>query len=318
MELHIETASYCNASCVFCGYRNMTREKGRMSSSLFKSIIQQVAEMKTSVFLKLAHYNEFFLDDRWFDFMKYVDDTAPKTIVHIPTNGSCLTDENLEKLITVTTFKEILFSIYSFNPRSYHELIGLPPETIGMIKNAVMTIFERRKDVRGWLGCSMELLSVEDIVCFWEAALSLMRKYPQLQPAHHVINRYGLNKEFMEGRCFYFPPERCCERPCWEPFTTMTVLYNGDVCGCCFDVNGDVHLGSLKEERLIDIWNGEKLREFREKHIRGRRGEIPLCNGCSQPCGNESAYRLFETEGVLFGKGGIPILVKQGVAASKA
>jgi len=39
-------------------------------------------------------------------------------------------------------------------------------------------------------------------------------------------------------------------------------------------------IGDAAKESLMDIWNGEALKQFRLTHLRGQRDSIPACNGC--------------------------------------
>ena len=38
---------------------------------------------------------------------------------------------------------------------------------------------------------------------------------------------------------------------------------------CCLDYEGDIELGNVKEQKLVDIINGDKYQEIRKNHIEG-------------------------------------------------
>ena len=50
---------------------------------------------------------------------------------------------------------------------------------------------------------------------------------------------------------------------CVPLFETFTILSNGNVVPCCFDLKGELVLGNIYKESIFDIWNNEKYSEIR-------------------------------------------------------
>ena len=51
------------------------------------------------------------------------------------------------------------------------------------------------------------------------------------------------------------------------------------------DLTGEFNiklLGNLEEERIHDIWRGEKLRMIRHCHVHAELKDIPICKNCSK------------------------------------
>ena len=71
------------------------------------------------------------------------------------------------------------------------------------------------------------------------------------------------------------------EEPCYELFRRIHVLYDGTVIFCaCRDFNAELKIGNIFEQRIIDIWRGEKLSLLRSNWMKGN---IPkLCKGCER------------------------------------
>lgn len=63
-----------------------------------------------------------------------------------------------------------------------------------------------------------------------------------------------------------------CDQDPWE---TVHILSNGNVVVC--EVHDEVPLGSLKEQKLSEIWHSEKYRQFRRRYMLGT---IPECRDC--------------------------------------
>ena len=67
---------------------------------------------------------------------------------------------------------------------------------------------------------------------------------------------------------------------CPIPFYNLSVNCDGSVSSCCYDWNHTTLVGDLKKETLFDVWNGEKLNDFRKMHAEFRKKEHPTCGKC--------------------------------------
>lgn len=65
-------------------------------------------------------------------------------------------------------------------------------------------------------------------------------------------------------------------------FYTLYILPNGDVITCC-DPPYPIVLGNIKNESLIDMWNGKRRKEFLRMQLQGNRHKHPVCQRCIQP-----------------------------------
>jgi MoaA/NifB/PqqE/SkfB family radical SAM enzyme len=54
---------------------------------------------------------------------------------------------------------------------------------------------------------------------------------------------------------------------CKHPWMSMTIKSNGEAAMCMEDFNNEIILGDAVKESLLDIWNGEKYRQFRKDHF---------------------------------------------------
>ena len=59
---------------------------------------------------------------------------------------------------------------------------------------------------------------------------------------------------------------------CQFPWSSMTIKSDGFAVQCVEDFNNEIILGDAKTEKLIDIWNGEKYKQFRLNHFDVRPG----------------------------------------------
>lgn len=121
-EIEIETLNRCNGKCSFCPV-NATqpqREYAKMTSELFYSIINQLAELDYSGKISLFSNNEPFLDERIVEFQKYIREKLPKAKCCLYTNGTLLT---LDLYLEIIKYLDLLVIDDYSNDRSLSENI---------------------------------------------------------------------------------------------------------------------------------------------------------------------------------------------------
>lgn len=67
--------------------------------------------------------------------------------------------------------------------------------------------------------------------------------------------------------------------PCLYPFEQVIVRPDGKLSLCCNDAVGNVTMGDLNNEKLIEIWRGKKYRVIRENMLKDRELN-KLCKNC--------------------------------------
>ena len=102
-HIEIETINRCNGSCSFCpvNHKDDPREKAVMSEELFKSIVNQLAEINYSGRFTTFSNNEPLLDERIIDFNRYAREQLPKARIHMFTNGTLLDIDKFVELVDV-------------------------------------------------------------------------------------------------------------------------------------------------------------------------------------------------------------------------
>ena len=69
--------------------------------------------------------------------------------------------------------------------------------------------------------------------------------------------------------------------PCYRPWLTFTVLWDGRVSLCCADFDGKTILGNLNTQTIAEIWNAETYRNVRREHLES--GGPDVCRACDLP-----------------------------------
>lgn len=78
-------------------------------------------------------------------------------------------------------------------------------------------------------------------------------------------------------------------RMCYQPWTSVNVLADGQVYACCV-VNEDMAIGDLKTEPLPAIIEGEKATTLKRRLLEGEIAGI-MCHGCpNAPMGETAEF----------------------------
>ena len=71
--------------------------------------------------------------------------------------------------------------------------------------------------------------------------------------------------------------------PCYRPWLTFTVLWDGRVSLCCADFDGREVLGDLRTQTIKDVWNSDAYRQVRRDAPRSRRpGHLPVVRSAEE------------------------------------
>jgi len=92
-NVELEVNSMCNRTCRHCPNSSAKRPLGYMRESLFKKIIDELAEMDFDGTVSYHFYGEPLLDRRLPDFVEYTSRTVPHSKPGIYSNGDFLTLE---------------------------------------------------------------------------------------------------------------------------------------------------------------------------------------------------------------------------------
>ena len=71
-------------------------------------------------------------------------------------------------------------------------------------------------------------------------------------------------------------------KSCRQIYRRMTIFADGSVVPCDQDFNAQIPLASIREQSLIDIWQGLSLHELRESHLTENFCPNILCSRCRQ------------------------------------
>jgi len=261
--LQIETTNYCNGKCVFCPVPEMKRERGFMSMDLFKKIIDDAVDMQPDMVLPFLN-GEPFIDKDIFDRIAYVNEKLPHAKVCLYSNGNLLDDEKARKLAALRIWA-VNFSLNAVSNETRRDLMGLDLEPA--YENVM-----RYRMLDPTVGLAASMILDPTYVTGYEA-----------EEFKRFFSAKGINpRVFLPGNwAGKLRPSYNTRQVCCRPTTHMTVLWDGRVPLCCFDVEGEVIMGDLNTETIKGVWDGERFTHFRTKNAKGERKDLELCGNCT-------------------------------------
>ena len=265
-SIQIETANVCNAECLMCAYPRMRRQKGFMSSDLYKKITNEACSLGVSL-VNLNFMGEPLLDKEVIERIRYAKSKG--LLVSFYTNGSLL-DKKMGKLLIDSGIDRISVSFDGFSRQTYERIrIGLKfDKVLGNVTNLLKIKKEMGRGARVFI----HLITLPEN----KGEITDFRRYWS-NIADGVFIAFcrdwgGKVKELTS--LSPFTKKQLPRVPCFWLWDLLVVLWTGEVTVCCNDFEGQLKIGDLRYQTLADVWYGTELGTLREAHLKGELNRI--------------------------------------------
>ena len=262
--LQLESSTACSARCIFCPHSELKRPQGSMSDELYIKILNDAARCGIKQVLLFLN-GEPFIFSRIFQWLDELRSRGMTTIFY--TNASHLDSEKAARLVRYSdTVTNMIFSVSGIDQLTHHDIMGLDHERV---KNNITNFMSVNQ---GKIPCvaQMPLFSkTESWVDQWQKLWE-----PIVGTAHTtcMYNYAGRIHDRLETRL----PRKYCGR-----LDHLYVLWDGRVCLCCMDSEGEVILGNLNNQSVSEVFNSVMMNSFRDSHRRECWDNLSLCNVCN-------------------------------------
>lgn len=281
-EIRIEVSNKCNMNCIMCPRDELSREAGIMSLADFKRIIDEAHDHGFTR-LNLTGYGEpFFSVDTALSFIDYAK--KYKFHLYVITNGLNV-NEKLARALIDTGFEEIRFSVCGVSQEVYNRVHGVNTRDI------VYQNIERLLDLRKGKQFPKVYISsvyleenkheLEEWVKYWEDKADIVEWW---KPHNYMGARdyRRLQEERMT-----------CGRPKRGP---LQLLWDCKISACCFDYNGELILGDLKQQSIKDYYGNQKLLDMIEAHEKKEFWKYPTCDRCDHLNVNKDGILVYTND----------------------
>ena len=297
LVIFIDPSNICNFKCVFCPtgddelLKSVNRPKGMMSLDLFKRIVDDLDKMVQKYNSKPAQISLFkdgepLLNKNLPEMIKILAEKKFNDTLEITTNASALTEDNAEKIIKAG-LKKIRYSIYHLNDEGYMKVTS-NKINFKKIHENVKNFWKIKKKLNSNIHVTAKILNYDlskEQEKFFKESFGPYSDHTEIEYVHGWSN--SDLKDFKEGKNLdktFQGKEYIHKKICSQPFSRMTILFNGDVTPCCVDWSHKLVSGNLNDYTLDEIWN-KKSNKLRNDHINGNIKKDSPCYDCNYMLG---------------------------------
>ena len=250
----------------------MTRKKGMMSRQLFAKVVDEIADHDTKM-VTLHHSGESFLHKGLFDCIRYAKGKG--LTMAITTNGTLLDKDDFE--ILGTGIDVINVSFAGMNDEDY--LSVRTRSGFAEVKNNVTKLADKKRELGARTKIKINVVATRNNIHKKDGFIKTFENIEgidsvfirELMDWHGNVDvddmKYKRDMGIMDH---LWGLKQRLKPPCPAVYTSVGILWNGDVVPCCFDYNGDLVMGNINNESIYAVWNSELYNDFR-KSISTRR-----------------------------------------------
>ncbi|KKL04886.1 hypothetical protein LCGC14_2611560 [marine sediment metagenome] len=248
--IHLELTSRCNKSCWMCGRRRIDKDYPDIAikyGDMDIDLVRRIAKQIPAGMLIHFHNNG---EPLVYPYFAIALRAFKHCIRHFDTNGKLLVEKADEiidncNVVTVSVIPKDLESDKQYEiVKEFLKIKGNSKPRLVVRFNGDIEKSKRWKD------------------------LGIMIINRML---HHPMGSYNYEKIVVK-------PEIGM---CLEVLNHLAIDRFGRVSPCVrFDPFNKFKIGSLHNQSINDIWNGEKRKDIVKKHINGERNTLPLCKEC--------------------------------------
>jgi MoaA/NifB/PqqE/SkfB family radical SAM enzyme len=263
--VQIESTNLCNAKCVFCPRDDMHRRQGVMSMELFRKVVDECADLGIT-HVRVHNYGEPFLDRHLIDKVRYAKQKGIAEVGMI-SNGSLITETVARNMIEAG-LDAINISVDASGKDVFERT------RVGLNYDKVIANIERIVRIRAAMGRQRPKLILSFVRQDNSAdEQAFIEHWRSIADKIHITDLHNWAGTLSHASDVNYP--------CYRPWLTFTVLWDGRVSLCCADFDGRTILGDLNTSSIREIWNAEPYRLARRLHLES--GGPDVCRACDLP-----------------------------------
>jgi len=276
----LETTNICNANCTFCGYRFMERPKTVMPWEVFERAVNEFVAHGGGSINFTPTVGDPLVDKRIVEKLEFVGSKPEISSVMLYTNAILLSRFDLKRILT-SGLTRLAMSTYVGSREGYLHYYGKDKydQVIGNMIAVASLNQKLGKPVRITLHlrADREEANWRETEAFQTLAGLIGEENMTFLYSYDSWSGRIAPEDLPKG-CDMETPLSVEEKkasPCFELYRRMHILADGNVGACiCTDIESEIKIGNVYESSLEEIWNGQKLKEYRSNWTQGK---IPDC-----------------------------------------
>jgi MoaA/NifB/PqqE/SkfB family radical SAM enzyme len=229
-----------------------------MSDEIFHKIIKEGKELGCQMFIPFLN-GEPFLQPKIFDWLDYMEKEGVNFCLF--TNASLLGREKIDRLVGYKNLKYVICSINAATKETYEKVTRFL-DFNKVVDNVKYLIEKAPFEVyTSFVEVEANRHEVKQFIETWgkRSKVNICRFSNWGGSIHDSVEVKGKRK------------------PCGK-LRNMYVLWDGRVCLCCADYDGQVILGDLNKQSVKEVWDSGKI--YRDMHKKLNFDSI-LCRNCN-------------------------------------
>ena len=285
--LYVDPASICNFRCKFCptGDKSLINDtkrwQGRMDFDLYRKIIDDLHGFdKPLKVLRLYKEGEPLLNKKLPEMIRYAKESGYVEYIDTTSNGDPLTPEYTIKLMEAGLDK-INISVDGVSDEQFLEFTDTKVDFKKYVEK-IRFLYENRGNCEIVVKTPGDMLSDDDKQRFYDVFGNIcdrifIENFAPCWPEFDVEERLGI--EIQKG--IYDNPIGDVDT-CPYIFYALSINSDGTVSLCFLDWARKLVVGDVRNQSIVDIWNGEPLYQHQLAHLSGKRKADSTCAACSQ------------------------------------
>lgn len=254
-RLMIEVTDKCNLACPFCSNKDIQRKKHDIPDNIFYKAVDQYVKMGGKV-LRPYSTGEPLMCKKFLEFITYARKKGLE--VRFTSNGQLLTKQTSGRLIELGV-QNINISAEGLDALQYESArIG---GSFDRLRENLSTFLKIRDD----MGLERPLLRIQTVLLEHQQNEVYVNKFKETWKDLCDSVLFGLRGtqggNYDNNSCVIPASDRTI---CGFFFNLLCVNNDGTVSCCCVDYHRSLIVGDIKKQNLQDIWQGQRLRHFRE------------------------------------------------------
>jgi radical SAM protein with 4Fe4S-binding SPASM domain len=264
----------CNAECPNCPYTNSNirgtyKDTPYMSEETFKIIADECGEH--GAWIRMSGGGEPMLHPKAVECVEYGKKAGAR--IGLITNGSKFNEENSWRLLQ-SGIDMIEFSVDAADLETYSWVRkGLDWDKLLTNVKRMVTLRDKLKSPTKIIASviNQKGVDVDEVEKFWSPLVDNVQKRKYLTWSFADESKSADPLPYLE-------PDN--NVPCPFIFERLNIDSRGKIMVCGFDISADTDMGNVHKQSIKEIWHGEGFEFYREKHLAGKGGDIPICSNC--------------------------------------
>lgn len=292
-SIQIDICSACNLKCNFCFHSdlqaiaNANCKFGVMSYELFVKIIDDIKKCwgeKKVKKLKLFKVGEPLLNHDVVKMVKYAKASGVAECVEITTNGVLL-DKPMSDGLIEAGLDILNISVNGIDEKQYSQTCNYDINYLEFVNN-IRYFYENKGECKLFVKYSDIGYTQEQKDAFYSCFEKICDEMYVETISSTLWQDTKISSVIENQHRGTYGQELHQKKVCPFIFTTMVISDKGIVHLCCVDWKTEYVLGDLNKDSIYSIWTGDKLRKYREMHLKMEKDNIDICKNCESLSAN--------------------------------